>query len=71
MPSSIEHRWRALGVLTRDGAPNAAMKNWAKCLLAGEETEEVLRGIMFILSWVYEGSNASVFGLQEDFGVTV
>ncbi len=58
-------------MLTRDGAPNAAMKNWAKCLLAGEETDEVLRGILFIVSWVYEGSGVSALGMNEDFGITV
>ncbi len=71
MPSSIEHRWRALGVLTKNGAPNAAMKNWARYLLTGEETEEILGGILFILSWVYEEGGVSTAGVSEDLGITV
>lgn len=71
MPGSIERRWRALGVLTKDGAPNAAMRNWAKCLLAGKETEEVLGGVVFTLSCVYEGESVSAIGIGGDFKITV
>ena len=71
MPSRFAHRWREVGVLTRNGSPNAAMKNWANYLLAGDETDGVLGEILLILRCVYDEGSNSASEMYKDGGITV
>lgn len=56
MPAFVERRWKEVGVLTRDGAPNAAMKKWGEALVTDEKTEGALRMVLMILSDLFQGS---------------
>ncbi len=71
MPSFIEDRWKEAGVLTENGVPNAAMLSWAKYLLGGAESDEVLTGILAILCWLYDADSIVNSEAGKDLGITV
>jgi len=71
IPACIQRRWKEVGVLTKDGFPNAAIESWAKHLFAGDEPEGVLTEILLVLSCVYDEGAAWSFEAGEDVGSMV
>lgn len=54
MPAFIERRWREVGVLTRGGVPNAAMRKWGESFITNEKTEGTLRMVLTTLGELFE-----------------